>query len=354
MAKKHPEFAGDLKRPLWEDPLNTNWENAYTIPVSVEKPVADSDKPSGSLGKPVEFEADKQQPDIESSNGESTSQQVMNEHQDPKEPKRYMSKIEITPVNPYEESAAEQGKQSQPGTPNSARKQPQVRHIPIFVEGRSEPVVPKNAAGNFQPTNQFPPQHEQQIPIKRKFDNSAEHNGPPKQEIPVQQQIPVHEEKTRASKPTPVHEPDPPRQPEKQPPSQKLDPMARINLVQKEVDEFAAQVEKYNGTSRTEKQYLYLDEMLTRNLIKLDTIEVEGNESLRVARKNVIKSIQKAISLLESKVPIPTPVEQPDFDEEANQNESSADIEKAMEVDDQSMQQNNPQNQNNDGGGQPK
>lgn len=46
---------------------------------------------------------------------------------------------------------------------------------------------------------------------------------------------------------------------------------------------------------------MYLDEMLTRELIKLDDIETEGKENVRQARKNAIKSIQNSISLLESK-----------------------------------------------------
>ncbi|XP_065212902.1 BAG family molecular chaperone regulator 3 isoform X2 [Planococcus citri] len=367
LAKKHPEFAGDLQRPLWEEPLNTNWDNAFTIPVSVEKLIADYDKPSSSQQSAPpqpETELDGQQaaaPEASNSSVESSSQETMNEHQDPKEPKRYVSKIEMTPVNPYEESTSEQGKQSQPGTPNSARKQPTVRHIPIFVEGRSEPVLPKNAAGNFQSTNQFPAQHEQTNPIKRKFDNTNEHSHQ-RQEVPLQSQpIPVHIEKTNKSgksTPTPAPptaEPEPPKQAEKPhppPPVQKLDPMSRIEQVRNDVEELATEVEKFAGTSRTDKEYLYLDEMLTRNLIKLDLVEVEGNETLRVARKDVIRSIQKAISCLESKVPIPA--DQQNQDEDANQNESSADPNASMEVDDQSTQQNDPQNQNNDGGGQSK
>lgn len=67
----------------------------------------------------------------------------------------------------------------------------------------------------------------------------------------------------------------------------------------------AEQVKQYNGISRTDKEYIYLDEMLTRELIKLDDIETEGRDNVRQARKNAIKSIQETISLLESKAPLP-------------------------------------------------
>lgn len=51
---------------------------------------------------------------------------------------------------------------------------------------------------------------------------------------------------------------------------------------------------------------MYLDEMLTRELIKLDDIETEGRDNVRQARKNAIRTIQETISLLESKAPLPS------------------------------------------------
>lgn len=65
----------------------------------------------------------------------------------------------------------------------------------------------------------------------------------------------------------------------------------------------ADQVRRYIGGSKQDKEYVYLDEMLTRELIKLDDIETEGRENVRQARKNAIKTIQDTISLLETKAP---------------------------------------------------
>lgn len=76
-------------------------------------------------------------------------------------------------------------------------------------------------------------------------------------------------------------------------------------MVQKEVDALTEQVKQFTGNSRQDKQYMYLDEMLTRELIKLDDIDTEGKENVRQARKQAIKSIQESISLLESKAPVP-------------------------------------------------
>lgn len=88
------------------------------------------------------------------------------------------------------------------------------------------------------------------------------------------------------------------------------DPLERVAQVQKDVDDLAEQVQRYVGGSRQDKEYMYLDEMLTRELIKLDDIETEGRENVRQARKNAIKSIQDTISLLETKTPIANQQEQ--------------------------------------------
>lgn len=78
---------------------------------------------------------------------------------------------------------------------------------------------------------------------------------------------------------------------------------------------------RYAGGSRQNKEYIYLDEMLTRELIKLDDIETEGRENVRQARKNAIKTIQETISLLETKAPLPVQLEQQPMEEESEQKE---------------------------------
>lgn len=274
------------------------------------------------------------------------------------EPKRFTSKIEITPINPFEENGSviqeeksndenksasnvrhipikstnasnseiesprlnrrnisatstreipiiteknqsrseyesPQTNRKQYESPQMNRKQPQVRHIPIFVEGRKDPVVSKHIDEQPEQSKQF---QQEQTPLKRKFDSNGNNGlscgkGPTKQTQPSSQEKEVPAKTTNPSPPPP-------------PPPKPVDPMQRIQDIQKEVENLANKVEQYSGNARTDKEYLYLDEMLTRNLIKLDTIEVEGNENLRTARKNVIKCIQKSIALLENKVPL--------------------------------------------------
>lgn len=60
------------------------------------------------------------------------------------------------------------------------------------------------------------------------------------------------------------------------------------------------EVENFTGTKK-DKRYIFLDEMLTRNLIKLDNIETDGKEIIRTARKKAVKCIEKCIAVLEVK-----------------------------------------------------
>jgi len=88
------------------------------------------------------------------------------------------------------------------------------------------------------------------------------------------------------------------------PPPKKVtkDTLQIIQEIVEEVHQYEKQVNDLQPTTKMSKDYLYLDEMLTRNLIKLDTIETDGKEDIRLARRDCIKLIQKVISVLEVKV----------------------------------------------------
>lgn len=78
------------------------------------------------------------------------------------------------------------------------------------------------------------------------------------------------------------------------------DSIAKIQKIQSSVLELMDSVEKFDGKSR--KEYLYLDEMLTQNLLKLDTIDAEGKENIKQARREAIKCVNGLISVLEAKL----------------------------------------------------
>ncbi|XP_044253700.1 BAG domain-containing protein Samui-like isoform X2 [Tribolium madens] len=231
---------------------------------------------------------------------------------------RYTSSIHI-PIN--REGMADMGAaQSQPQQQQDKPvNKPTERVIPIHVEGRDEPVIPKHTGPTYtqqqqqpQPERIFghrpsqftqfvgresprPEWHHQgfgpEVRQQQKFQQQAAPPQPQQQKFqqqaaPPQQEVPVQK---------PQEQVPPPQQPK---PS--TNPIDIIQSIQKDVSELMSQVEKFNGIPR-DKQYLYLDEMLTRNLIKLDNIDTQGQENIRQARKEAIKCIEGCIGILEAK-----------------------------------------------------
>jgi hypothetical protein len=102
------------------------------------------------------------------------------------------------------------------------------------------------------------------------------------------------------------------------------------------VEGLKGQVSKYSGNSRKDKEYIYLDEMLTRNLLKLDDIDTEGKDDVRQARKDAIRTIQRCISCLEGKAPLP----EENKGSAAEENEGPAIKETAMDIGTEECQAN--------------
>jgi len=99
--------------------------------------------------------------------------------------------------------------------------------------------------------------------------------------------------------PAPAQPPAPATAPTPAPPK---DPkIAKLDKIKEEVEELLDKIECFAGTKQ-DKEYLYLDEMLTRHLIALDGIEPEGQTEIRQLRKESIKSVNRCLSLLDRKV----------------------------------------------------
>lgn len=137
-----------------------------------------------------------------------------------------------------------------------------------------------------------------------------------------ERQLPVHHEQQRSTTPqrpsshNSQQQPPPPPQFQEQqrsqsqqnnveqdsvPAKQKAieDSIQKIQKIQQSVVELMESVEKYDGSNH--KEYMYLDEMLTQNLLKLDNIDAEGKENIKSARREAIKCINHLISILEMK-----------------------------------------------------
>lgn len=269
------------------------------------------------------------------------------------------------------------------------QSQPTVRHIPIFVEGRSEPLVnkiPETQPSKTSSSSSIPemprmdmprmemPSHNtsdffkhgsifdrtRDFPV-RTFPNSTFFNksnpareASPARQVPVftdssstvpppqqqSQQPPQQQQPQTRGASLPRQTPSPPTAAQQQqqyqqeqakryqqyqqeqqqaahdqvdsqpkmstpppPPPPANDPISKIQKIQRDVLQIFDQVEKFQGNKegKKDKTYIYLDEMLTQNLLKLDSIDAEDQPQIKSARREAIKSINHCIAVLEAK-----------------------------------------------------
>eukprot|EP00090_Calanus_glacialis_P000670 TRINITY_DN10444_c0_g1_i1.p1 TRINITY_DN10444_c0_g1~~TRINITY_DN10444_c0_g1_i1.p1 ORF type:complete len:668 (-),score=164.87 TRINITY_DN10444_c0_g1_i1:987-2990(-) len=130
------------------------------------------------------------------------------------------------------------------------------------------------------------------IPIK------VEHSRPESPMPKANSRAPSQEPQLRPGKsPTPARNTPQPEQ-QQAPKDPKI---AKLDKIKEEVDILMEKIENFKGKKK-DKEYLYLDEMLTRHLIALDGIEPEGQSEIRQMRKESIKSVNRCLSLLDHKV----------------------------------------------------
>lgn len=203
----------------------------------------------------------------------------------------------------------------------SAENQPSVRHIPIRVEGREEPVLNTENNLNRKP-EKVPERRAQQPPTTLKVNNngSAKNTEPtsPLSPIPSDQPIPMGYTETDNAKmngleptsplalpegpiPLPFVTPTPKEEIKPKVPINPDDPcLNKLAKIMDNVHDLERQLDNFRG-DKNSKDYRFLDEMLTRNLLALDGIETAGREDVRQQRKESIKSINRCLSILESK-----------------------------------------------------
>ena len=74
--------------------------------------------------------------------------------------------------------------------------------------------------------------------------------------------------------------------------------MDQLEKVRQAVKELTSRIEAFKGDKK-DKEYLFLDEMLTRHMLSLDGIEANGRDDIRQMRKEAIKSINRCLSQLD-------------------------------------------------------
>lgn len=168
---------------------------------------------------------------------------------------------------------------SRPQTPESAKIQEDIPHFTNF-ESQQSNTVPRRRRRNIV-EEEIPRSYSQSSaePMYQKFANR----------MPERRRRNVTTVKVNC-------EPEEEEEEEKEKPK---DSSTEIESIIKEVDDLKTQVE--NLTEVQDKLYRYLDEMLTRCMLKLDNIDTMGSEDIRLARKNAIGRVQSCIDLLEHK-----------------------------------------------------
>ena len=258
----------------------------------------------------------------------------------------------------------------------SQSEAPKIRHIPIFVEGRDEPVSHRKISGgdsNFRQPSEFYPPNVQKVrsqsvsspgvgagsgfgrglnlkPHQQQQQQRPLEPTSPLSPPPSDQPIPMgcsnyfvnsaEAPKPEPSSPAPpppgpipmpfcpsdvvdappvapevhtipvkiVETPEPAKQ--EPPKTEQNDPKnltpaeAKMRKIEAEVEELLQRVEKFAG-GKKDKEYLYLDDLLTQKLCILDGIESDGREDIRKMRKDSIKTITRCLSMLDRRA---TPV----------------------------------------------
>ena len=273
-----------------------------------------------------------------------------------------------------------QAPQPPPPPPAPEAEAPRVRHIPIFVEGRDEPVFQKKPAQGDpapappfrQPSEFYPPNVSKMRsqsassptpsspgrPLGQPFSRNlnlkpsqpAEPTSPlspPPSHHPIPMGCGDHLVRTDGS-PSPPGEPSGPalppvgpipmpftptatpfasdatdgrhedvhsvpiqvadkveKEPEPDPPTakgvKKASPAEeKLRKIESEVSELLERVEKFSG-GKKDKEYLFLDDLLTQKMCILDGIESDGREDIRKMRKDSIKTINRCLSLLDKR-----------------------------------------------------
>ena len=92
---------------------------------------------------------------------------------------------------------------------------------------------------------------------------------------------------------------------QKQEPKELSAAESKLQKIQNEIAEILQRVEKFSG-GKKDKEYLFLDDLLTQKLCLLDSIESDGREDIRMMRKDSIKTVNRCLSILDKRATTPS------------------------------------------------
>lgn len=89
--------------------------------------------------------------------------------------------------------------------------------------------------------------------------------------------------------------------------------LIKVQRIVDRVDKLEEEVKLFNG-KKTDKKYLLLEELLTKELLALDSVDPEGRVDVRQARRDGVRKVQTILEYLETlgdQPPPPQPEPEP-------------------------------------------
>ena len=176
---------------------------------------------------------------------------------------------------------------------------PPTRTSASNIQNVPEPPVILNPPNNSQKSNQPPPPPppaaEPEPPVVNFIPIKVEHGqptaSPQSRSRPSSQEYHQPPPPKSGKSPTPVEKNPSPTPPAAKPAPETKDPkISKLDTIMESVEGLRAKIDAFTG-SRKDKEYLYLDDALTKHLCSLDCIEADGREDVRQLRKESINKV---------------------------------------------------------------
>ncbi|KAI2657822.1 BAG family molecular chaperone regulator 3 [Labeo rohita] len=157
---------------------------------------------------------------------------------------------------------------------------------------------------HHQPVQPQPQQQQQQQPTQAPPPPKAQQPVPQSPQVSETSNItiqfpPAPEPEETAAPPTPQEILPPQVQPEETPEPDLSHPgLIKVQQILERVEKLAQDVKHFDG-KKNDKRYLMLEEMLTKELLALDSVDPEGRPDVRQARRDGVRRVQTILDELE-------------------------------------------------------
>lgn len=313
----------NTKQTTWQDPRISTpiyYPQDYTnqsgkmveIPVSHEMSYGNQAHPSRQVPvNPVTLQAPQEQQPAQQQHTQqqatqhpSATREIPIQHVPGQPQPHYTSHYQHTPAFNYPQFQSPPPTQTAP-PPQQQQQQTYTGYSPgpaTYHPGRSSQTPYSNASSGG----------ERVIPIVRQGDTNAGANSSPQTARKPSTSTPTHQPSSgvyqqsahlytqpEQQRQTPQRENSPKEQLE-QDKNAELSPLEMVEKIVYEAKELGLKVNEFQG-NKGDKHYRYLEEMLTRMLLKLDNIQAGSDDGIRQARKHAVNTITQTLDLLELK-----------------------------------------------------